>query len=322
MRPEASRRRAAEDQRRGAARGQQGEVAGEGVGAAQHERRRDHQAEPGPAEQAEPADPLAESRWQQRDQAAEAKLPDPGRGHEVGARRVGVRVVDRVPERAGDDRARQEQRHVVPAGTPAPCPPRGERRERRDEEQQRPAQVELLLHGERPEVLYRARRAVRLEVVDRVPRELPVLEVERARPDLGGGVRQPRRRQQQPRGHPGHGQHEGRRGHEPLGAPSPEVKQGDLAGLVILAQQVPGDQEPGDHEEDVHAGEAAGEQRRVQVVDHHHADGQRPQALDVRAEAAFLRLLGLLLLLILRWDRLLHAHKLAGPPIGMATSMG
>ena len=169
-------------------------------------------------------------------------------------------------------------------------PPHGERHERREDEQERPAQVELLLDRQRPEVLHRARRAVRLEVVDRVPRELPVLVVERARPDLGGGVRQSRRGQHQAGGHPGHGQHQRRGGHQPLGPPAPELKQPDPAGLAVLAQHVTGDQEPGDHEEDVHAGEAAGHQRRVQVVEDHHAHGQRAQPLDVRPELALLRL--------------------------------
>ncbi len=135
-------------------------------------------------------------------------------------------------------------------------------------------------------MLHRASRVAGLQVVDRVVREQPVLEVQRACPHLVGGLAEPGLRQHQARGQPGYGEHQGSRRHQPSSPAAPEIEQRDLARPLVPAPQMPRDQEPGDHEEDVHANEPARQQRRVEVVDQHHGHGDRPQPLDVRPEVA------------------------------------
>ena len=171
-------------------------------------------------------------------------------------------------------------------GWTAPGPGNADRDQRREAEQQRPDQVELLLDGQRPEVLDRGGRPLGLQVVDRVAGELPVLEVQRARPDLRGDVGQFGDRFHHPGGQPGDEQDEGRRGHQSPGPPAPEVEQRHRSGLLVPAPQVAGDQVSGDNEEHVHAREPAGQQRRAQVVDDHHGHRDRAQTLNVGPEAA------------------------------------
>ena len=106
-------------------------------------------------------------------QGARAELPGPGRGDEVGPRRVGRGH----PERVG------QRREVADAPAPRrPPPPRGAepaaRRHRLaqpdpEQHQQRPDQVELLLGRQRPVVLGRRGRVVGGEVVDRVRPRAP-----------------------------------------------------------------------------------------------------------------------------------------------------
>ena len=57
--------------------------------------------------------------------------------------------------------------------------------------------------------------------------------------------------------------------------------QAHRAGAVDLAQEVRGDQEAGDHEEDVDADVAAGQPVGPQVEQHHQEHGHRPQPLDL-----------------------------------------
>ena len=201
----------------------------------------DHRRQPRPAEPAVAADPLAVAAGDHGQQAADAEFPHPRGGHEVGRRRVGPGVVDRVGERAGDERGRQQgdrdqpgpsavgRGALVPTAAAATRrrarPGDHDRDQRRDAEQQRPDQVELLLDGQRPEVLDRGGGPGGLQVVDRVARELPVLEVQRARPDLRGDVGELGDRLHHPGDQPGDEQHEGGRRHQPPGPAAPEVEQ-------------------------------------------------------------------------------------------------
>ena len=196
--------------------------------------------------------------------------------------------MNRVGQRRDDQRRRQH----ADSGAAGPGAPRRTRppcREHRrqqgsEEEEQRPDDVELLLDRERPEVLHGSGRVAGLEVVDCIRRELPVLVVQRACQDLLGGVGELGRGLDDARRDPRHGQHERRRRDQPPGTPSPELGQAHLS-LRVAAPQLAGDQVPGDNEEHVHPGEAAGQHRRVQVIDHHHRDGDRPQSLDIRPKS-------------------------------------
>ena len=132
---------------------------------------------------------------------------------------------------------------------------------RRDEQQQRPHQVELLLGRERPEVPHGGGRARRRRSSRRPRGELPVLDVERAGADLreelrpvdGGRRRSSRARRRA-------GTRAPRAGSAARAAP--RSPQRDAAVAVDLAQQMRRDQVARDHEEHVDADEAAGQRRR------------------------------------------------------------
>jgi hypothetical protein len=153
-----------------------------------------------------------------------------------------------------------------------------------DHQQQRPDDVELLLHREGPEVLDRGGGDVLGEVVHRAVGQAPVHEVERRGDDVLAGDLPPVLRQDEAREHRGDDQDDARRGEQTFGAPGVEGDQRDGAAAVELGEQQSGDQEPGDDEEDVDADETAGQVGQPGVVEQHQADRDRPEALDVRAE--------------------------------------
>ena len=142
-----------------------------------------------PSQPSQPCLPtgLREPGGQQGEQAARAEFPDPGSGDEVGGGRVGVRVISGVGQRAKHERRGKGNDGAVTGDRAQACG-QDSHEQRRGDEKQRPEQVELLLHRQGPEVLDGAGRVGRLEVVDGVAGELPVLEVQCAGPDLAGGV--------------------------------------------------------------------------------------------------------------------------------------
>ena len=119
------------------------------------------------------------------------------------------------------------------------------------------------------------------QVVDRVGGEHPVLHVEGRRDDLPV-VHLPRRH-----GQPGGDGDGGGREHEVGGGSSRLARraqnrgQRDRAAARGLAQQVRGDEEPGDHEEDVDTDVPAGQSPRPQVVEHHQQNRDRAQRRDL-----------------------------------------
>ena len=143
---------------------------------------------------------------------------------------------------------------------------------------QGPDEVELLLHGERPEVHEQLRRGL--------------VEVARAGRDLDPVGREGQRAEDLPPdvddqvvvGHPrGDGAHhdaDDEGGDQPPGTPGPEPAEGDPAVSEGLTLEQRGDEEPGDDEEDVHPEEAAGEPRGVEVVDEHRPDGEGAQPVE------------------------------------------
>src|SRR5699024_5547244 len=74
-------------------------------------------------------------------------------------------------------------------------------------------------------------------------------------------------------------------GQESCGAPGVEPGQGDPSVRAQLPDEQPGDQEPGDNQEDVHTDEPArGDGGHTTVVEQDEDDRDRPQPLDVGAE--------------------------------------
>ena len=162
------------------------------------------------------ASPSHEQRGGSRTPASARRAPSPNSHARVGVTkyadgRLRAREVDRV----GEAREREP-----------PSPARARRgagdRQRGDRQQQRPDEIELLLHRQRPEVPHGRRAVLGGEVVDRRAREVPVLDVEDARADLGEVLRPVGRRHEQDGGRAAAAEHEQRRGQDPPRAPHPE----------------------------------------------------------------------------------------------------
>ena len=207
----------------------------------------------------------------QREQAAEGELPQAGQRVEVGQRLVRRGQHHRERERGGEHPERRDGQVRAHPGGVTP------RRERDQGHQQRPDQEELPLDRQRPEVLHRARHVAARRVVDRVRRELPVLQEQRGRDDLAQRLRPAPLGQQQHPGHDGRHQHDDGARQQPheRAAPPPAQRQRPAVGR---ADELAGQQEARDDEEHV---DAAGHPAEPHVVDDDERDGDRAQALQL-----------------------------------------
>jgi hypothetical protein len=212
----------------------------------------------------------------ERQQAAGGELPHAGGREEVRAGRVRLRRPQAVDQRAQrddeHDAADGEAAHPLAA---APGEPRGA------DEQHRPDEVELLLDRERPEVLDGGRGRLGGEVVDLRERQHPVLDVARAGEDLLRRCRPLVVREQQHDRDADDEQHEHRRRQQAAGPADVEPPQPEPV-AVDVADDVTGDEEPGDHEEDVDADVAARHPVRPDVEGEDEQDGDGAQRLDLR----------------------------------------
>ena len=173
---------------------------------------------------------------------------------------------DRDGER-GEEQPSADVGHPARTGTP----------EQQDHDD-RPRQVELLLDGEAPEVPQRGEVAGR-GVAEAHPDLVPVRHVERSgehvAAELAERVAFEHRRPDRDEQH-----HHEHRGEEPPGAAQPEVAERDPIVALAFRDQEQRDEVAGDHEEHLHAEEAAGEPRVVGVVDHHGHHGERPETVE------------------------------------------
>ena len=148
-----------------------------------------------------------------------------------------------------------------------------------EHEDQRPEQVELLLHRQRPHVLEQRRAPRALEVREVAEDEEPVLDVEQRGDDLAPQLVEHVGEEQDgvDRHHEEHGEE---RGEEAAGPPVPEPLQPDPAVLLPVGQQQARDQVAADHEEHVDAEEATRDPPLVGVVQQDGDDRDRAEAIE------------------------------------------
>ena len=216
-------------------------------------------------------DPL-EPRPCDREQSAEAELPGTRRQREEGP---GL-VDGRQPE-GEDERDHADRRDDRPDPSTGP-----ERASRDDEDDDRPEQVELLLHAEGPEVEDRRRGLAGREVVGRLRRESHVGDEQRGRGRVRRGTGHEERRKEDDGDRDGHEEDDGGRRQDAARSSRVERWEGERPRLTDLAEHEAGDEEPRDHEEDVDARKPAREPRDGCVEEDHEQDGDRPEPLDVR----------------------------------------
>jgi hypothetical protein len=152
------------------------------------------------------------------------------------------------------------------------------------EQHERPGHVELLLDGERPEVVERPVRVLLREVVGRLGGQPDVHRVAARRRDVVRHRLRADRPEQEARRDGDADDREDRLRHQSLDPSCVEPPQADAPAAFELAGEEAGDQEARDHEEDVNADVAAAGEPEPGVRQHHEPDRDRPQALDVRAE--------------------------------------
>ena len=273
---EPARRGAADEQRRSGQHRQCGTPPREGGALIEgdHHEREDHQARPGQQARALRPQPARAGAQQEGDQRPRAELPGPGGQGEEGPRLGDVHQQHARQEGGRGERGRAEHQPLLTA----PAHPEPGR------QKQRPEEVELLLDAEGPVVLEH-RRGGFGEIVRALLGEEVVRHVQSSHHCAPQHVRHEQRR------HPDPGREQAQQGDQqrrrqdaarPLGV---ERAEADPPLPFERLQQMRGDQEAGDHEEDVHAHEPARERRDPGVVEQHQHHRDRAQALDVGAEA-------------------------------------
>ena len=109
----------------------------------------------------------------------------------------------------------------------------------------------------------------------------PVVEEEQGRQDVGAHLREQGVVEQgAEHGRANDDEHDG--GHEPPDAAQPEVRQVDLAGIVVLDEQQAGYKVTRQHEEDGDAQQAAGRPGHAHMVGDDGEHGESPQAVERR----------------------------------------
>ncbi len=262
--------------RGGGQHGQRGGDAGEGGGVAEGHRRDDHGDEARPTEQGpDRAGDPQELRGQEGQPGTGQQLP--GAGGQAVER---PRLVPRRQPHAGRQRDRPEHRDQPRHRRSVAAPVAGD-----EQQEDRPHQVELLLHRERPEVEQRRRCQVGGQVVALLVGEDDVHDEGGCREAVARQVELRQRCQHEGAGHEGGDDDEARGRQEPAGAPGPEAAEAETTGHTELADQQRGDEEAGEDEEHVDADVAATEGAEIGVVRQDEQDRERSQPLDVAAEA-------------------------------------
>jgi hypothetical protein len=224
--------------------------------------------------------------------AADRGAQPPRRPHEgqcrtdehPGRPRVGALVdpgdVGAVAEQHRHEHTRRDGAHHRGDEGPAPTEPTHAERE-----EHRPDQVELLLDGERPQVLHERGSAHALEVRLLRDDEEPVGDVAQRCGHIAPQRRHLVRQEHHADGDDG-GEGEEERREQPSGAADVEVLEVDPVLVAPAGEQDRRDQEAADDEEDLDAQEAAlqdlaaPEPRELGVVDEHGHDGDRPHAVE------------------------------------------
>ncbi|MFT3852604.1 MAG: hypothetical protein QM733_07700 [Ilumatobacteraceae bacterium] len=157
---------------------------------------------------------------------------------------------------------------------------------------QRPQQVELLLHGQRPQVPQRGerrRRRVPLADGDLVP-----VAAVGDRPDEVAASLTLRCRVEEREVDRRADEEDDERRQQPTGSPQPEALETDGALALVLADQQQRDQVAADHEEHLDPEETTRQPRVIGVVDDHRQHGERADPVEPRriGQSTDLRLLG------------------------------
>ena len=150
-----------------------------------------------------------------------------------------------------------------------------------ERQKERPHQVELLLDRERPVVLDGRGWQPLREVVDALAGEVDVCGEEDGPDAVEHSLFGSSEVQEVYSSQIGDDQRECGGRKDPLGAPSVELSQRDVAAFRGTREEQPGDEEAGQHEEYVDTDEAAPQEPYPGVPEHDEEDGNSAKALNV-----------------------------------------
>ena len=166
---------------------------------------------------------------------------------------------------------------------PGPDPPARDAPRQEDDDDQRPHQIELLLHRQRPHIGQQQRLG--LVEVGRSGHDLhPVVDQQDRADDLAPHGQQDVAAQAGGRSH-GRGDRDEQGGHDPAQAPGPEALDVDAPRGAPLDEQEAGNEEARDDEEGVDPHHSARQEPGQQVVDEDDGDGDGAQSVEA-ADAA------------------------------------
>uniref|UniRef100_A0A6J7P5H0 Unannotated protein n=1 Tax=freshwater metagenome TaxID=449393 RepID=A0A6J7P5H0_9ZZZZ len=206
------------------------------------------------------------------EQRAGEQLPCAGRQPVEGERLTAGGDGDAGDERRRGDRHGEENDEAAEVAA----------QPRKPEERERPEEVELLLHRERPEVQQRFGQR-ELRIATACPKEQVGAE-HRGSDRRSPGETPCERVKKGGRCHEGRHDHERRGREETAGTSGPECSEGDATGVVHLGDEEPGDEKARQHEEHVYAYVPPAHVSKTSVVQQHRDHGEGPETLDVRAE--------------------------------------
>ena len=200
-------------------------------------------------------------------QGAEQQFPDPGGGDEEGRRRRALHH----PDAQGERRHGQSSDDDHPGATPQPV---------QDHQQQRQADIELLLHRQRPGVQQRVEDRHLAEIVI-VPDEQHVRDEQDRGHDGVDEFLVVVRQQDERCDDAAERQHDEEGRQYAPGTPLVEVDEAEAVAADATGHDR-GDQVARDHEEDVDADKAATEARNAGMEEDHGQHGDGPQPVDLR----------------------------------------
>ena len=244
------------------------------------------------------------ARPDHRERGTDQQAGRPGVGALIDPGRVEARLVEGEHGRGGG-RGEAQRRQREPGQELRLAPDQ----EHPGQQQPRPDQVELLLHGERPEVVERLRRREPAEVGGVRPDQVPVAEVPGGGPDGSAQIGEPGPVRDRDPGRD-HRQHDEQSGQQAAGAPQPEIAQPHLPVRAELAQQQVRDQVSAEREEHPDAEQAARRPAELFVKGNDGQHGQCPQAVEAGHVA------------LVRLHRLRHLRPLVAVKLRRATTQG
>ena len=135
-------------------------------------------------------------------------------------------------------------------------------------------------------MLHRRRPVVSAKIINRLIRQIPVLNVKRARLNLAEELIPKVERNNQIGRNRAKQQHQQRRRQNPPRPPRPKTSQRNTPTALNLTHQMTGNQKPGNRKENINTDIAAGNQPRPIMKNNNRRDRNRTQSLNLRPQHA------------------------------------